>query len=67
MLEAQQAALPPPNPASSLPDEPRPADDSIEDDQTEGSAERQSFPGQGMDDVSLFELYDLVLATTVLL
>lgn len=59
MLEAQQAALPQPNPASSLPDEPQPEGDDDgdeggggdEDDRTEASGDRQSL---GMnDDVSL--------------
>lgn len=50
MLEAQQAALPLANPASSLPEEPQPAGDGDGDDLTEASAER--FSG-GMDDVSL--------------
>eukprot|EP00903_Cladosiphon_okamuranus_P011376 g10722.t1 len=45
MLEAQQAALPQPNPASSLPNEPRPAGDGDGDDQTEASGDRDSFSG----------------------
>lgn len=51
MLEAQQAALPQPNPASSLPNEPHPAgdEDGDGDDHTEASGGRQSL---GMDDVS---------------
>lgn len=57
MLEAQQAALAQPNPASSLPDEPRSPDvgdgDGDGDDATEASAERQNFSaGQELDDVS---------------
>eukprot|EP00752_Nemacystus_decipiens_P005914 g5345.t2 len=52
MLEAQEAALPQPNPASSLPHESQPAGDGDGDDQTEASAERLSG---GMDDFDAVE------------
>lgn len=55
MLEAQQAALPQPYPASSLPDDAQPAGDgdSDGDEHTEASGDGQSFSG-GTDYVSLF-------------
>lgn len=53
MLEAQQAALPQPNAASSLPDDSRLADDGDDSDRKEASTERQSVPEQDMEDVRI--------------